>query len=122
MTSAKQTRGAYNPIVIAFPEGRMRKLAGALFVVMLALIVVGAAALFGIYRASQQVPQFYQQALTRSYAEADYGERFERQALALHNQARRAGAWEVRFTEEEINAWLAAVLPQKFPQALASGI
>jgi hypothetical protein len=108
--------------VIAFAEGRMRKFAGALFVVMLALIVVSAAALFGIYRASQQVPRFYQQALARSYAEAESGDRFERQALALHNQARQAGAWEARFSEEAINAWLAGVLPQKFPEALANGV
>jgi len=108
--------------VIAFAEGRMRKFAGALVIVMLVLIAVSAVALFSIYRASQHVPQFYQRAIVQSYADAESGDRLERQALALHNQARRAGSWEAHFSEEEINAWLAVVLPEKFPQALASGV
>lgn len=100
----------------------MRKIAAALSVVMLALAIVGAVALFSLYRASQQVPTFYQRALVHTAAEQDSGERFERQALALHNQVRHSGQWESRFSEDEINGWLAAVLPEKFPQALAQGI
>jgi hypothetical protein len=54
-------------------------------------------------------------------AETEGGERFEQQALTLHNQARHPGQWEARFSEDEINGWLAAVLPKKFPQAQARG-
>jgi hypothetical protein len=99
----------------------MRKFAGALIAVMLALIVVSAATLFGIYRATQQAPSFYRRALETAVAETDGGERFEQEALNLHNQARRPGQWEARFSEDEINGWLAAVLPKKFPQAQARG-
>jgi hypothetical protein len=100
----------------------MRKIAAALTAVMVALVVIGAVASLGLYRASQQVPTFYQRALVGTAAKHDSGERFEQQALALHNQARRQGQWEARFSEDEINGWLAAVLPEKFPQALAHGI
>jgi hypothetical protein len=92
----------------------MRKIAAALTAVMVALAGIGAVASFGLYRASQQVPKFYQRALVSTAAEHDSGERFERQALALHNQARRQGQWEARFSEDEINGWLAAVLPENF--------
>jgi hypothetical protein len=100
----------------------MRKSLAWLLVSMLTLAVACVATLFGLYRASQQVPEFYQRALVTAAADHESGERFERQALALHNQVRHAGEWEARFTEDEINAWLAAVLPEKFPQALASGL
>jgi len=76
-----------------------------------------------VYRASQQAPEFYQQALSRKPAALrDEGQRFERQALALHNQLASSGEWEVRFTQDEINGWLATELPAKFPRALPSGI
>lgn len=97
----------------------MRKLLAGFVVGLLAL---AAAVLFGLYRASQQVPEFYQRALVQAATDQECSERFERQALALHNQVRRTGQWEARFTEEEINAWLAAVLPEKFPQLITSGI
>jgi hypothetical protein len=100
----------------------MRKLLAGLLVAMLGVGVAGAAVLFALYRASQKVPEFYQRALVQATADEESSERFERQALALHNQVRRAGRWEARFSESEINAWLAAVLPEKFPQALSSGV
>ena len=100
----------------------MRNLLAGLLVGVVAVAVTAAALLLGMYRASQQVPEFYQRALAHGAAEQDCSERFERQALALHNQVRRSGQWEARFTEEEINAWLAATVPEKFPQALSSGV
>src|SRR5262245_59115575 len=100
----------------------MRKIAAGLLVGMLTLALVAAATLLGLYRASQQVPPFYERALATAATDPDRGDRFERQALALHKQVRHAGHWEARFSEDEINGWLAAALPDKFPQALASGI
>jgi len=100
----------------------MRKFAGALIVVMLALLVVSAVTLFGLYRATQQTPPFYRRVIQPSAEQSTGGEQFERQALTLHNQVRHPGTWEGRFSEDEINGWLAAVLPEKFPQAIARGI
>jgi hypothetical protein len=85
-----------------------------------AVLVIG---LLCVYRASQQAPAFYQQALRREPAALrDEGQQFERQALALHNQLAGQGEWEVRFTQDEINGWLATELPAKFPRALPPGI
>jgi len=76
-----------------------------------------------VYRASQQAPAFYKQALRRESATLrNEGQQFERQALALHNQLASQGEWEVRFTQDEINGWLATELPAKFPRALPPGI
>jgi len=74
-----------------------------------------------LYRGTQHVPEFYQQALTSAVPTApqiQVGDEFERQALNLHNQATKPGPWQAEFTDEQINAWLAAILPRNHPQAL----
>ena len=90
--------------------------------VALAAAALAAVSLALVWRASRQVPAFYRVALAAEpVAQRAAGQRFEREALQLHNQARREGHWEARFTEEEINGWLATDLPEKFPQALPAG-
>ena len=75
------------------------------------------------YLASRRAPSFYRQALSAPPADAlEQGERFERAALALHNQVQRPGRWEAALTADEINGWLATELPAKFPQMLPTGI
>jgi len=74
-----------------------------------------------LYRGTQHVPEFYQQALTSAVPTApqiQVGDDFERQALNLHNQSTKPGPWQAEFTDEQINAWLAAILPRNHPQAL----
>jgi len=101
----------------------MRKLARPLLIALPCAAVALLIALWCVYRASQQAPVFYQQALAREPASLeDDGQQFERQVLALHNQLSTPGDWEVRFTQNEINGWLATDLPGKFPRALPSGI
>jgi len=80
---------------------------------------------FLLYRGTQHVPEFYEQALTASVPVAQQiqvGDDFERQALELHNQSTKLGRWQAEFTDEQINAWLAAILPRNHPQALPAGI
>lgn len=101
----------------------MRKYARIAAVVALVLAVVGGLAGVWLYRASRHVPEFYQQALAiEPELQQAAGQKFEQQALALHNQARHAGRWEARFTQDEINGWLAADLPAKFPKVLPRGV
>jgi len=86
-------------------------------------LFVGAGFVGSAYWASRRAPTFYQQALAASPAEAmEQGERFERAALALHNQTQHAGRWETSLSADEINGWLATELPAKFPQLLPEGI
>jgi len=101
----------------------MRKYARLAVAIVLALAATAAIALFSVYRAARSVPEFYQRALSAKPEEQkEAGQKFEQQALELHNQARRAGRWEARFTEDQINGWLAAELPVKFPKLLPGGI
>jgi hypothetical protein len=101
----------------------MRKVARRLLIAAVALVMLLLAALGCVYQASRSVPAFYRQALAAPTAtQHQSGQRFEQHAMALHNQLYHAGRWEIHFTEDEINGWLAADLPEKFPQALPAGV
>ena len=101
----------------------MRKHARLTSVVVLTLTAAVAVSLVSMYRASRHVPEFYERALAaKPEVQKAAGQKFEQQALALHNQVRHEGRWEARFTQDEINGWLAAELPVKFPKALPRGV
>src|SRR5262245_26734264 len=91
--------------------------------VAVVLVIALAAMLWGVYQASQQVPEFYEQALAAPpETQAAAGQALERQAATLNNQVRRPGRWEARFTQDQINGWLAVDLPKKFPGSLPRGV
>ena len=76
-------------------------------------------ALVGLRSALHRVPDFYAEAVAiPAAAQEAAGETLERNVLALHNEARDAGHWSAVFTDQQINGWLAADLPEKFPQFL----
>jgi hypothetical protein len=90
---------------------------------LLLVAAIGGLVLWGFQRAAKQSPPFYRQALAADPAEQKAaGQEFERQALGLHNQLRCPGAWEARFTDDQINGWLASEVPLKFPRLLARGV
>lgn len=77
---------------------------------------------FLLYSASRHEPQFYRQALQiEPEAQREAGDALEQSVLNLHNSARDEGRWEAVFTEAQINGWLAADLPEKFPHMLPAG-
>ncbi len=83
--------------------------------------VAGAGGLL-LYSASRHEPRFYQQALQiEPEQQREAGDALEQSVLQLHNSARDEGRWEAVFTEAQINGWLAADLPEKFPQMLPAG-
>lgn len=87
------------------------------------LLASGAGLLLIVIRAARQAPAFYAAAVARPPEEQKAaGQRFEQRALLVHNESQAPGRRSVRFTEEEINGWLAAELPVKFPQALPKGV
>src|SRR5262245_52073533 len=100
--------------------GRLVRLA----LLLVLLVTAGVAVLLtAAYRATQQVPAFYQAALAqRPVEQKAAADQLERQVLELHNEARKPGRWEARFSQEQINGWLAADLPVKFPGALPDGV
>ena len=88
--------------------------------VVLAALTGGAA--FILFSAARHEPQFYQQALqVEPQQQQEAGDQLEQSVLELHNSARKEGHWEAVFTETQINGWLAADLPDKFPQILPPG-
>ena len=91
--------------------------------VAIVLVLIAAVSMWSVYQSSQQVPEFYVQALAAPPAQqAAAGQELERQAVALNNQVRRPGRWEARFTQDQINGWLAVDLPKKFPGSLPGGV
>ena len=101
----------------------MRRIVRILLLLFLALLVTAGLGLFGVYRATQQVPEFYQTAMKLERADqAVAGDEMERNVLGLRNDLQEQGRWEARFTEKQINGWLAVDLPEKFTTSLPKGI
>jgi cytochrome c-type biogenesis protein CcmE len=91
--------------------------------VAMVLAIMSGVSLWSVYQASQQVPEFYVQALAAPReTQAAAGQELEKQALSLNSQVRRSGQWEARFTQDQINGWLAVDLPTKFPGSLPRGV
>ncbi len=100
-------------------EARVRRKLGLAGSVLILALIAGAAGLVGVYRATQQVPAFYEEALAispRQQEEAGY--ELEQNVLDLHNDVQALDAWESLFSEDQLNGWLAADLPRKFPAFL----
>lgn len=82
---------------------------GAAVALALGLLVVGS--LWGAYRASQHVPDFYRQAMLVEPAEqADQSKHMVRQVTALASDLQKEGPWKALFTQDQINGWLAVDL------------
>ena len=103
----------------------MRRLLGIALWSALIMLLLAAAAALVLYRGTRYVPEFYQQALAPEPSpqqQVEVADDFERDVLALHNAAGKPGRWEARFTDEQANAWLTAVLPENYPQALPAEV
>ncbi|NLF71571.1 MAG: hypothetical protein GX575_21265 [Candidatus Anammoximicrobium sp.] len=103
----------------------MRRLLKIALGLGLTAAVLFAAAALVLYRGTQHVPEFYAQTLTASFPAAQQtqvGDDFERQALELHNRSTKPGRWQAEFTDEQINAWLATILPRNHPRSLPAEI
>jgi len=89
----------------------------------LVVLLVLAGALWSLYRASQQVPDFYREALSvDSAAQRKASNQMVRQASTLANDVRKEGQWEAVFTAQQINGWLAVDLVENHPRALPPAI
>lgn len=93
------------------------------FVVGLAVVSIGAVAvglgLFGVYKAAQEVPEFYAEAVAVPETHADeLSEDFTKDVLALAGDVEKEGSWSSIFTDEQINGWLTVDLVEKHPKLL----
>jgi hypothetical protein len=75
------------------------------------------------YTASQQVPDFYSEALAiDASAQEKASEEMGSRVTMLFNEVRRAGRWDVLFTAEQINGWLAVDLARKHPELITDNV
>lgn len=89
---------------------------------MAVLLALGVGALV-LYRASQQVPQFYQQALDAPpNAEEEASSEMLQLAAALASDVEKEGKWQTVVTAEQINGWLAVDMVRNHGDLLPSSL
>ncbi len=94
-----------------------------ILLVSLAALTVLALGLLAAYWASQQVPDFYAEAIRiDTVTQRDDSDEMLRQSLALGSDVRRAGQWQALFTDRQLNAYLAVGLVEKHPEVLPKEI
>lgn len=98
---------------------RVRKWLTIVAVLATVVVVVLGVSMFSVYEATQRVPEFYHEAISRPpAAEEEARDAFVAQAAALVSDLDRSGPWQSLFTAEQINAWLALELARHYPGLL----
>jgi len=88
---------------------------------LVVLLLIGLAV--WVHWAARQVPEWYEQAVatTDGAAQKKASDRMEQRTADLVSGLESTGRWEVVFTEEQINGWLAVGLKEKHPDVLPEG-
>ncbi len=96
-----------------------------LLFLFLLLLFLGAGS-GGLYWSSSQVPEFYQAALqeqSQPEVRQQKAKQFVQHSMQLVNDVRnKEPRWSQEFSEEQVNAWLAEELHQKFNKWVPKGI
>ena len=101
----------------------VRKILRTILWVAASLAVLAALGAAGLYQAWRHEPEFYTKALAASPQEYEKaGDELEKNVLELRNEVRREGRWEVEFSDEQINGWLAVDLQKNFSDLLPKTI
>jgi hypothetical protein len=88
-------------------------------VALVAAVVIGATVV-SLFKASQQVPQFYRAAVKRDASDQHIArDEFVAETTALASDMHRSGRWRHVFTSEQINAWLTLELAVNYPGLLS---
>jgi hypothetical protein len=88
---------------------------------ILVLLLVGSGALIA-WRATQRVPEFYQQALCLPKNVDASASKLERRVLNVRNDIEDTGQWEASFTDQEINAWVVTQMDERFAGMLPDSV
>jgi len=85
------------------------------------LVVCGT--LLVVWKMSQQVPEFYVQALEVDPAkQEEASDQMLERATALASDVRQEGRWKALFTAEQINGWLAVDMVKNHPDLLPRSV
>lgn len=97
----------------------MRKKLRIAALICCGLLLLIAVATFVLYRASQQTPPFYREAMAATPAvQRKASDEMLQQATALASDVGQRGQWQALFTAEQINGWLAVDLIENHPNVL----
>ncbi len=100
----------------------MRRWIKRLTVLTVFLLLIGGGASWWLVNQTKHVPEFYERATKqRPEQTAEASKRMLADVKQLQEDAAKVGWWKAEFSDDEINAWLAEELPQKFPKLLANG-
>ncbi len=87
------------------------------------LLAVGAVVILALMWAVQYRPQFYSDAMTVDpVRQRQASDEMLRQVSGVWNDAHSGDRWEVLFTAEQINGWLAVDLAENHPDALPENL
>ena len=112
-----------NSIRAPLHEPLVRRVFRLLLLISTLMAALAACMGLALYYAVQHTPTFYATAIARKpETQQEAGDQFEQQVLDLGSQVRRQGQWRAEFTAEQINGWLAADLPEKFPELIPDGV
>lgn len=96
---------------MAILTGSARKRLRIVAFCVVALLLVAAVGLLLVWRASRQVPEFYQEAIDGDpRAQAEASDQMIQRATTLVSNVEQEGRWEATFTADQINGWLAVDL------------
>lgn len=86
---------------------------------ILSVLLIGGAV---TYHMATRVPAFYSTAQVDPTAQAALNDRLLQKASALGTDFQREGRWDLRLTEDEVNAWLSVDLPKNHPHLLPPSV
>ncbi|MGI9517966.1 MAG: hypothetical protein ACR2NP_13015 [Pirellulaceae bacterium] len=92
------------------------------FLVIVPLVLVGIGSLLVLLSTRYEPAQYRKWLAVSPEQNAERGLEFERNMVELSNRIRLDQDWTACLTHEQINGWLAADLPQKFPEVLPSTV
>jgi len=87
------------------------------------VLLVACGTLLVVWKMSQQVPEFYVQALEVDPAkQEEASDQMLERATALASDVRQEGRWKALFTAEQINGWLAVDMVKNHPDLLPRSV
>ena len=101
----------------ATEQSRIRIWVWRLLKLTLLSVLIFCVFLFFVYRSMHRAPNFHHHNLQQPMESLEVcGDKFETKLLDVQNAIQRQQSWQGIFVEDEVNGWLAADCPIKFPQ------
>ncbi|MFH5803636.1 hypothetical protein [Alienimonas sp. DA493] len=108
------------------PGAARRRSWGGTLVALLVGFVLGALTVAGlaVWYLADGTPDFYAEALeaTPPAVQREQAEAFEDRTVELARDLEYGASWEQRFTQDEVNGWLAEGLPERFGEQIPNGV